>query len=64
MARWAIFVPLTSLLRADAPKVEIHNNEMWFFGPEQAKQLTRDGKAKLQALLSPSWAIIEPFWQS
>ncbi|MBZ5626520.1 MAG: hypothetical protein LAQ69_48735 [Acidobacteriia bacterium] len=35
-------------------QVEIRNSEVWLIGDGQPKQLTNDGKAKLQAELSPS----------
>ncbi|MGI8960576.1 MAG: hypothetical protein ACR2IV_12585 [Bryobacteraceae bacterium] len=52
MARWLVFLLLASLTWADAIRVEVRDNEVWLIQNGQAKQLTRDGKSKLQALLS------------
>ncbi len=51
MARWLIFL-IASLTWADAIHVEIRDNEVWLLRNGQPKQLTRDGRAKLQATLS------------
>lgn len=46
---------LLSPLRAATVEVEIRDSEVWLIRDGKAKQLTRDGKAKLQALLSPGY---------
>jgi hypothetical protein len=43
-----------SLAVATALQVEVRNSEVWLIRDGEKKQLTRDGKAKLQAELSPS----------
>jgi hypothetical protein len=45
---------LTSISWAAAPQVEIRSNEVWLLKDGEARQLTSDGKSKLQAVLSPS----------
>jgi hypothetical protein len=52
MARWLSFFLIASLTWASATRVEIRDNEVWLLGNGQPKQLTRDGKVKLQAVLS------------
>jgi len=49
-----VFLVLTSLACAATPQVEVRDSEVWLILNGQARQLTRDGKAKLQAVLSPS----------
>jgi hypothetical protein len=44
---------VSTLTWADAPRAEVRQNEVWFVNDDHQKQLTRDGKAKLQAVLSP-----------
>lgn len=45
---------LLSTVRAATLEVEIRDSEVWLIRDGHPKQLTRDGKAKLQALLSPA----------
>ncbi len=49
-----LFVLLNSLSWAAAPRVEIRNSEVWIVADGQARQLTSDGRSKLQAALSPA----------
>jgi hypothetical protein len=52
MGRWCAFLVAASLLWADVVHVEVRDNEVWLIRNGQSKQLTHDGKAKMQALLS------------
>jgi hypothetical protein len=45
-----VLLPLIAL--AGAPEIEIRDSEVWLIRDGQAKQLTHDGKSKLQAVLS------------
>jgi hypothetical protein len=53
MLRYLFFL-LTSISWAAAPHVEIRANEVWLLKDVETRQLTSDGKSKLQAVLSPS----------
>ena len=44
---------IASAAWADLPRAEVRQNEVWFVSDDQQKQLTHDGKSKLQAVLSP-----------
>jgi hypothetical protein len=48
-----LFLPL--LAGTATPQVDIRDSEVWLTSNGQSKQLTHDGKSKLQALLSPSY---------
>jgi hypothetical protein len=48
------FIVLYVLLGSVSLRVEIRDSEVWLVRGEDAKQLTADGKSKLQAELSPS----------
>jgi hypothetical protein len=43
---------LASLAWAQSPRVDVRRNEVWLVQNDQQKQLTNDGRAKLQAVLS------------
>jgi hypothetical protein len=49
-----LFLILLSTVWAATLQVEIRNSEVWLIRDGQPRQLTHDGKAKLQAELSPS----------
>jgi hypothetical protein len=52
--RGALIFLLCSISWAAEPQVEVRNNEVWLIHDGQARQLTRDGRSKLEAVLSPS----------
>ena len=52
MQRYFFFLLLASLAWADTIGVEVRENEVWLIRNGQPAQLTRDGKTKLQAVLS------------
>jgi hypothetical protein len=52
MRRYFFFLLLASLAWADTVAVEVRENEVWLIRNGQPAQLTRDGKTKLQAVLS------------
>ena len=52
--RWSALALLGSLALAAGQGVEIRDNEVWTVRNGEAKQLTHDGKAKVEAILSPS----------
>ncbi len=53
--RYAFAALLPTLALAASPQVEIRYSEVWLIRDGQETQLTRDGKPKLGAALSPSW---------
>jgi len=53
MSRWLLVILLSSLAWAATRSVEIRRSEVWVITDGAARQLTNDGKAKLQAVLSP-----------
>ena len=53
-ARGVLGLLLAAGVAQAALSVEIRNSEVWLIEDGQAKQLTHDGKAKEQAILSPS----------
>jgi hypothetical protein len=50
-----IFLLLPMLASAAGPSVEIRDSEVWLIRGGQENQLTHDGKAKQEALLSPNY---------
>ena len=54
---------LCSVSQAAEFRVDVRNNEVWLIRDGQARQLTRDGKSKIQAVLSPSAAQIAYYEQ-
>ena len=54
MWRYFGLVALTFLLQNGNVRVEVRKSEVWLVRDGEEKQLTNDGKAKLQAELSPS----------
>ena len=49
-----LFFLLSALACAAGPHVEVRSNEVWIVRDGRAQQVTSDGRAKLQAVLSPS----------
>src|SRR5437867_7395316 len=49
-----LFLLLLTLVGLATLQVEIRDSEVWLISNRQPKQLTHDGKSKLQAVLSPS----------
>ncbi|HEV2990270.1 MAG TPA: hypothetical protein VG759_17630 [Candidatus Angelobacter sp.] len=63
MLRYCILLIVTLVASRTTLQVEVRNSEIWLIRNGEPTQLTRDGKSKLQALLSPSQSRIAYYEQ-